>query len=209
MSEKIIITGTGRAGTSFLVVILTLLKLDTGFKIDDIDTYSLPNAAGMESTIYRNHQILKNPKFIADIEQIIEMPNLLLKYVIIPIREYEESAHSRFNNSQKHILEGSLWLADNVESQQAFYHKIMANYVKVMVQYDIPTIFIDFKRMTTDIQYLYNKLQPILPTTLGIKQFEIAYTQATIIAKRKIFYTHVDNSSSNMERILTPYTKFK
>lgn len=210
MSDKIIITGTGRAGTSFLMILLTLLKLDTGFQINDVSTFSLPNAAGMERKITANHNILKNPEFIADIENIVKMSNINLKHVIIPIREYEESAKSRLNNSQQNIWEGHLWNADSLESQQAFYHKIMANYLKVMVQYDIPTIFIDFKRMITDIHYLYNKLKPIFyPLNININTFTIAYKQATMIAKRKVFYTHfnVTNNPNNPEKIFN--TKFK
>lgn len=196
MLEKILITGTGRAGTSFLMVLLTLLGLDTGFKINDPKTFSLPNAAGMERKIIANHKILKNPIFMEDIEDIVQMPDIGLKYVIIPIREYEASAKSRFENSEKHIWEGSLWGANTVESQEAFYHKIMANYLKVMVQYDIPTIFIDFKRMIADITYLYNKLTPILPTdTIHLDRFKKAYEEATIIAKRKVFYTHFNITS--------------
>jgi len=210
MSEKIIITGTGRAGTSFLMILLTLLGLDTGFKIDDKNTFSLPNASGMERKIIAKHKILKSPTFMEDIEDIVQMPNIALKYVIIPIREYQASAKSRFENSEKNIWEGSLWGANTVESQEAFYHKIMANYLKVMVQYDIPTVFIDFTRMIKDIKYLFDKLKPILPTNkITIKEFKIAYEDATIIAKRKVFYTHVDTTSDpeNPEKIYT--TMFK
>ena len=38
----------------------------------------------------------------------------------------------------------------------------MANYIYTMIKYDIPTLFLDFDKMTTDKNYLFEQLRFIL-----------------------------------------------
>ena len=78
--------------------------------------------------------------------------------MIIPIRNYEESAKSREHYKKNG---GGLWKATNYEEQLTFYHKIMSEYLIYMVKFDIPTIFIDFHKMVSDPIYLFNILNPI------------------------------------------------
>lgn len=50
--HHVVITGTGRAGTTFLVDLLFHLGLDTGYQADSIENYKHPNArAGLEVDI--------------------------------------------------------------------------------------------------------------------------------------------------------------
>lgn len=94
--------------------------------------------------------------------------------MIIPIRDYQEAALSRVSNG---VGEGGLWCASSYKEQLQFFHKIMAEYLVEMVQHDIPTLFLDFKRMVSDPEYLYKKLIIYLP--MDEAAFKEAYIKAT------------------------------
>ena len=55
----------------------------------------------------------------------------------------------------------------------------MAQYLETMVIYDIPTIFIDFKKMINNPRYLYFKLIVIFDKyNISFKVFKEAYIKA-------------------------------
>lgn len=180
--EKILITGTGRSGTTFLVKLFTLLDFDTGFDKKDYLTYVFENCnAGLEKTMNDNHEVLKSPSFIKDIDSIIK--DHKIKLVIIPVRNYTDSAKSRasrgFNN-------GGLWFAHTAEEQEAFYYKLIANYVYYMTKFDINTAFLDFDRMTTDKQYLYDRLNSIfVEKNISFETYSQAYEEASATSRPK------------------------
>lgn len=160
--EKILITGTGRCGTTFLIRLFSFLDYDTGYDKNNYSEYIYKNCnSGMEKDYSENYYILKNPCFMENIETIINDSSIIVKLVIIPIRDYKLSAISRVRNGDVNVP-GGLWNAVNEESQIEFYNKIMSNFIYHMTKYNINTIFIDFDKMITDKQYLFNKLKNIL-----------------------------------------------
>lgn len=167
---KIIVTGTGRCGTSFLMLIFTFLDLNTGFKKENFNNYiDKKNNSGLEVLDpNKSQQIVKFPGFMDQFDSIIKKVDI--ERVIIPIRSYEESAISRCKNNM-------LWHAKDEKSQIEYYYKITSKYMLSMVEYDIPTIFLDFKRMITSPKYLYNKLLPILKE-ISFEKFKKAYELA-------------------------------
>lgn len=178
--EKIIITGTGRCGTTFLMRLFTFLEYDTGFTKNNFQKYIFENCnSGMEKNIDFNHYILKNPVFIDNIEKIIN-ENYNIKYVIIPIRDYNLSAQSRVKHSKN---AGGLWNANNEKKQLEFYYKIMSNYLLNMVKYEINTIFLDFDKMINNKEYLYNKLKNIMDEkNINFELFSKIYEEVSLIS---------------------------
>ena len=86
LNSKILISGTGRAGTTFLIKIFSFLGFDTGFNELNYNNYIFKNCnAGMEFNYTSNHYILKNPTFITQIQDIIKY-NINIEYMILPIR---------------------------------------------------------------------------------------------------------------------------
>lgn len=178
--RKVYITGTGRSGTTFLIILLTHLNMNTGFKPGTFVTAIDKKCnSGMEKNFNSPPYIIKSPHFMQTFHKIIETVDI--DQVIIPIRNYEDSAESRerFGNGA-----GGLWGAKNKGEQVTFYHKIMAEYLLWMTRYDIPTIFIDFDRMVTSSEYLYEKLKPILKD-ITYDVFKVAYMKATNHQKKK------------------------
>jgi hypothetical protein len=178
--EKILITGTGRSGTTFLIKLFTFLGYDTGFTKENYKKFIYKNCnSGLEKSYKENHYILKNPLFLENINEIINDKNIIIKLVIIPIRDYSLSAKSRVNHKKKH---GGLWNAETEEEQIQFYYKIISNYVFYMTKFNIPTIFIDFDNMVTNKEYLFNKLKNILDEkNINYELFSKVYQEISML----------------------------
>ena len=177
--EKILITGTGRCGTTFLIKLFTFLGFNTGFTKKNYKQFIFSNCnSGMEKSYTDPFYILKNPTFITDIKKIMNDTSVKIKTVIIPIRDLKASAISRVNHDKS---EGGLWEATDEQSQINFYKTILSNYVNVRNELNINTIFIDFKDMTNNKRYLFNKLKPILyEKHIGFKLFCDVYNEVTL-----------------------------
>jgi len=78
--EKILITGTGRCGTTFLIKLFSFLNFNTGY---DRNNYKLSISSncnsGMERSYKDNYNVLKKPEFIADIENISKDTSITIK----------------------------------------------------------------------------------------------------------------------------------
>lgn len=184
--EKIYITGTGRCGTTFLMKLFTFLNFDTGYTKFNYNKGIVENCnAGMENVYYSKPSIIKSPGMIELFPDIVQHPDIIIKAVIIPIRDYKMAAISRVNHKNQG---GGLWNAIDEETQTSFYHKIIANYVYYMTKYDINTIFIDFDRMISDKSYLFNKLSFILSEkNISFDMFSLIYDEVAETCKPKKF----------------------
>lgn len=185
MKPKVIISGTGRCGTTFLMMLFTFLGFDTGFTKQNFKAHvDSTSRAGMETKLNTPHYIVKNPQFIEeDYLKYIINNNIPVKYFIIPIRKYSESAESRAN--LKTPL-GGLWKANTKESQELFYDKLMSTFLFYSVKNDFNVIFLDFERMTKNKKYLYEMLLPILKEkTISFEKFSIEYDECSVHAKKK------------------------
>ena len=180
--EKILITGTGRCGTTFLIKLFSFLDFNTGY---DRNNYKLSISSncnsGMERSYKDNYNVLKNPLFIADIENISKDTSIKIKNVIIPIRDLKISAKSRVTYGEQ---DGGLWNAKDELSQIDFYKNILTNYLIISTKYDINTIFIDFDKMINDKIYLFNKLKNILDEkNIDLEIFSRVYDEVSLSSK--------------------------
>ena len=180
--EKILITGTGRSGTTFLIKLFSFLDYNTGYDRNNYkDSISSNCNSGMERKYNANYYIIKNPTFISDIENIVKDKSIKIKNVIIPIRDLKESAQSRVKHGNKN---GGLWNAKDELSQINFYKDILTNYIIISTKYDIITIFIDFDKMINNKTYLFNKLKNILDEkNIDFKTFSDVYDEVTLCSK--------------------------
>lgn len=181
--EKIYITGTGRCGTTFLIKLFSFLEYNTGFTDNNYDQFIFKNCnAGMEKDYSDNYYVIKNPSILDNIEMIVNDPTIIIKSVILPIRQYSNSAKSRVSLGLGEC--GGLWNATNEDEQVQFYNKIMANYIYIMTKYDINTIFLDFDKMVNDKHYLFQKLKGILDEKgISYELFSEKYDKASSTSK--------------------------
>ena len=193
IKESILITGTGRCGTTFLVALFTLLGMDTGFTSETLkDNIHDKTKGGLEEQPGK-YTIAKNPAFIFMIESYILQTSQVPKMVIILVRNFNESVESRYKNTEEQGLldepkpveitaskgAGGLWNADTKEEQIQFYNKCMADYIQAMTRYGIPTKFIDFHHMTTNSRYLFESLKDVIDSDMTYERFDECYREAT------------------------------
>ena len=97
MSRKhVVISGTGRIGTTFLIQLLTNLGLETGFTPQNM-TVSENSRAGLEYDIRNENApyIVKNPWFCDYAEEVLKQDDIFIEHVFIPMRELHAAAESR------------------------------------------------------------------------------------------------------------------
>lgn len=148
---KVLITGTGRAGTSFLVQLLTNLGEDTGFQ-RGVKLDSKCNA-GLEQKEDSKHRVIKNPEFalrIPDINKKIE-----IEHIYIPIRELSKTALSRARIGSG---DGGLWNASDLTSQEDFNARLFYKLINDCIRLEIEFTLIDFDKMTQNPDYLFSKI---------------------------------------------------
>ncbi len=178
--HKVIITGTGRAGTTFLVQLLTALGLETGFK--DIHEGVYENChAGMERDLIDSSApyIVKNPSLCDTLAQILQTGEYVIDHAFIPVRSIEAATQSRIQvftqakpdggylrlllkGSKYKPMPGGLIDTDNPDEQQSILAQKLYNLIYTLAMYDIPHTFLHFPRIIRDAAYLYKKLAPIL-----------------------------------------------
>ena len=171
MKHHVIISGTGRAGTTFLVQLLTALGLDTGFPDPDSGIY--PNCnAGMELDLRQTDApyIIKSP-FICDyLDEVIRSDRVVIDHAIVPMRDLFAAAESRRNVTTRSNLDmppdkvpGGLWHTTRPQDQEAILTQQLYKLFIALAAHDIPVTLLHFPRLATDADYLYEKLSFLLP----------------------------------------------
>src|SRR5205807_1420934 len=93
--RHVIVSGTGRAGTTFLIQLFTHLGLDTGFDVHDLEVD--PRArAGLERDIRDTNApyIVKSP-FYCDVIDEMLASSVRIAHAIVPVRQFDAAAASR------------------------------------------------------------------------------------------------------------------
>lgn len=157
--RKIIITGTGRAGTTFLVRLLTELGLDTGFTRENWQQHvHAHSAAGMEKDLLAPDapRIVKDPDLCERLPAILAEGRVVVEHALVPVRALEAAAASRVRIGAN--SPGGLIGTDNAARQSAVLAERFHHLVETLVQYEIPHTFLAFPRFATDATYCYERL---------------------------------------------------
>lgn len=182
--RHVVIAGTGRTGTTFLVELLTYLGLDTGFTRESLESKKHKEArAGLEHDIRREGcpYIVKNPSFHEYATEVLQRDDIVIDHVLIPMRDLYAAAESRRfveKNTlaqmsfaerlavaeSKEALPGGLWLTYSTEPGEQerillwqFYDLLLA-----LCDAAVPMTFMRYPRIVTDCPYLFEKLKPVL-----------------------------------------------
>jgi len=122
--HHVIITGTGRAGTTFLMELLTSLGLDTGFKPENVSSLKNEIArAGLEKNIGDADcgYIVKNPGFCNHAEEVLSRDDIIIDHVIIPMRDLVAAAESRRVVTRENKRTDSILLRLKMKLLRFFY----------------------------------------------------------------------------------------
>jgi hypothetical protein len=179
-SRHVIISGTGRAGTTFLVQLLSRLGLDTGFDRNTMEVlpaaqgarmgmdYFLIARAGLEMDIRAPGApyIVKTP-FLCDWAEEALASSKYIEHAIIPVRQFEAAAASRAyvqrettgSVDRTRKAAGGLWDTDLAENQVDVLRQKFTTLIEVLVRHDIPITFLSFPRHVRDPDYLFEKIR--------------------------------------------------
>lgn len=164
--RKVIITGTGRTGTTFLVRLLTELGLDTGFTQDSWrKDFHEHCHAGLEHDITTPDApyIVKNPALCTQLAPLLESGAVEIDHAFVPIRNLDAAALSRArvggNNGN---VPGGLWLTDDPAKQKAALATVFHDLIHTLVVHEIPFTFLHFPRLVQEPRYAYRQLAPLI-----------------------------------------------
>jgi hypothetical protein len=180
----VVITGTGRSGTTFLVELLTHLGLDTGFTLERLQAKIHKVArAGLEHDIRRENcpYIVKAPAFCEYAEEVIRRSDIAIEHVFVPMRDLYSAAESRrfvenstlsgasflerlaLNETQQELIGG---LVGTTSTELGAQEEILLRRIYALLlaisEAAVPVTFIRFPRLVKDCPYLFEKLRPIL-----------------------------------------------
>ena len=187
MKHHVLISGTGRSGTTFLVQLFTALGFDTGFDLNK--DKPCPNCnAGLEWDIRDLNApfIVKSPWMCEYLDTVLSKGDIHVEHLIVPVRDLFSSAESRRDVMRRAEIEGlgagpnlpgGLWGTTEPEMQE---HALMERFYKLLwtaARYDVPLTLLDFPRIVHEPEYLRQKLIPVFGRLhLRKKKFNMAFS---------------------------------
>lgn len=166
IQKHIIITGTGRAGTTFLVQLFGHLGFDTGFTLENLRVNE-KKKCGLESNGTKKDipYVIKDPVFCDYAERILGSKDIIIEYIIVPIRDLYSAAESRRQlqgKNKTYPIPGGLWQTKEPHAQEGILLKKIYSLAESASKVHVPIIFINFPMLVDDSSYLYEKLHPIV-----------------------------------------------
>lgn len=180
---KVLIAGTGRAGTTLLMRIFIRLGLPTGFTLDDVvGVEKLTGRAGLEQYVMNLEfgnmpEIVKSPYICDVLEAALIQQRVTVDQIIIPIRDLDQATNSRIRVSDIESKNGvaplhaagGMWETTDPEHQKNVLAHKLYTLVNTAVSFQIPMIFVSFPKFAQDLDYFVKKIGPFLQ-----ERYEIA-----------------------------------
>jgi len=180
--HKIIITGTGRTGTTFLVRLLTELGLDTGYTRQSWPRdYFAHCEAGLERDILAadSPYIVKNPGLCGTLPALLSAGRLAVDHVLVPIRELSDAAQSRIRiGGANGKVPGGLTGTADPAAQKGILAENFHRLMHTLADHDIPLTLLHFPRVALDCEYAFAKLHFLAPG-VGRDPFDAAFRRVS------------------------------
>lgn len=191
-SHHLLIAGTGRSGTSFLVRYLTELGLDTSLsRRGEGGVHWDKNAnAGLEENLLGDPSglpyVVKSPWVAEYVEQILADPRIEIDAIVIPVRNLVEAATSRAIVELRALHQRAAWMSEMDQTWEvwastpggivyslnpldearllalAFYKLVWQATAR-----EIPIRFLSFPRIVEDPEYLHRVLSTVMPVRVS------------------------------------------
>lgn len=204
-ASHLLIAGTGRAGTSFLVRFMTELGLETHLsrrgKAKDWDDRA---NAGLEDDLLTAPPgsapyVVKSPWLFTRIDALLNDGRFRLDGVIVPVRPLQEVAMSRVTVEMLDRYDRDPGLLDNAAPLRLFgstaggvlhslepldQERILAvgfhHLVERLATSEVPFVFLAFPKIIEDGAYLYRNLRPFLPAHITEAQALAAHARIAV-----------------------------
>lgn len=171
----IVITGTGRAGTTVLVQYMTALGFDTGYTVkkavDDTERNQLSRGALEHRLRDRSlPHVVKGPEMALEIDGVLRAGAPRIEAVILPVRPLRDAAESRrrvFREAAARGLDavgypGSLWGVSDPRQQEGFLAIVFHDLMETLLRHRVPTYLLSFPRFVRSHDDLYESLRGLL-----------------------------------------------
>ncbi len=174
---KVVITGTGRAGTTLLVALLTDLGLDTSFEpgVEINDSHR----AGLERTLRPDSpRIVKWPNLGTRIREVLDDGSVRIEHVIVPVRDLDAAAASRIRAAdygRTTDAQGGMWGTKQYWRQRRALAELLGELLVIIAEYDLPHTLLAFPRFAEDWKYTYERLGWLLEG-ISPERFEEVFT---------------------------------
>ncbi len=185
--HHLIITGTGRTGTTFLVRLLTELGLDTGYSRHDWRRdYSSYCDAGLENHLADGEAapyVVKTPDFCVTLPRLLAEGRIAVDHAVIPVRDLDEATSSRLRvGGTDGSIPGGLLATDDPARQKAVLAERFHQLIHTLTAHEIPHTFLLFPRLVVDADYTHTRLAGLLPG-VSREQFRKAFARLADPAK--------------------------
>jgi hypothetical protein len=176
----LIITGTGRAGTTLLVQILSHLGFDTGYapadslrRVDPVSHAGLePRMDAMADWPY----VVKKPLLSVQLGRMLAAGRLRVRGVIVPVRTLSDAAESRRRVTEAGRERGALWLLREGQTQEHALLEASHALLCTLAEHGLPHVLLGFPRFARDADYAFRQLAPILsPHGVTAAEFAVAH----------------------------------
>lgn len=183
---KILITGPGRSGTTFLVMLLTRLGFDTGYEPGEEAYY--PNIrAGCEKVVELDSltadearqalaeapRVLKSPEWGIQLKDLLRQRIIQVDHVILPVRDLDIAAKSRLAVDLDWLLEPTQ--GDKQEYQANVHALALGRAIEACLLYNVPCTTMKFPLLVQDEEYCYQKLNGV--ESIDREEFRVMFQE--------------------------------
>ncbi len=208
--HHLLIAGTGRAGTSFLVRLLHEVGLDThlGRRGEGAFWDENANAGYEDHVLWRSGNlpyVAKFPWLFESIDAVLDDPTVVIDAVIVPMRDLEDAAASRvvLELRNRHAMAPEMqneprvwehWAAtpggviyslnplDEARLLAMGFHRLMER----LVAAEIPVHMLSFPRMIEDPEHLLRGLRGCIPENVTDDRIREAHRHLADPAKVRV-----------------------
>lgn len=224
--RHLLITGTGRSGTSFLVRWLDALGLETHFsRFGDYASWDDEANAGAENLPLPvldadMPYVVKSPWASEFVEQLLADPAIALDAVIVPMRDLMDVAASRAILELRDMAAGNDWASamdrpwahrgvtpggiiyslhplDQARVLALGFHHLLERLAAV----EVKVVLLSFPRLVQDADYLYRQLAPVLPAAIDEAAARAAHARLADPAKVRVGQGGRDSTIETLDRI--------
>jgi hypothetical protein len=171
--HHLIISGTGRAGTTFLVQLFTHLGLDTGFSDGASGIWPGCNA-GLELDLRKPDApyVVKSPWICDYLDDLLKTGEVVIDHAIVPVRDLFAAAESRRDVVRRRdqggpavapdAIPGGLWHTTEPERQEDILAQQLHKLLVALARHSVPITLLLFPRFAADPEYLFERIHPLL-----------------------------------------------
>lgn len=190
MNHHLLIAGTGRAGTTFLVQYLHGCGLETHLTHHPKASLYRHANAGLEDIPIRGKilpYVIKTPWLYEFVGRLLNRDDITIDVAVLPMRDIVEAASSRVTLEMREryatlrdadLMEectkwetwgktpgGVVYSLNPIDQARILavgFHQV----IHALVGRGVPIVFLDFPRMVEDGEYLYEQLKPYLGSAI-------------------------------------------